>query len=150
MRIVLQRVKYARVKIDGNIAGEIENGIVALVGINSGDNQEVYKKMLDKIVKLRIFNDSEDKMNLSISDLNYGLLLIPNFTIYADARKGTRPSFAMGAKPQEAEAVFNEMVAFAQNNYAIKTASGVFQADMAVELLNDGPVTILLDSDKLF
>lgn len=150
MRIVLQRVKYARVKIAGNIAGEIENGIVALVGINSGDNQEVYKKMLDKIVKLRIFNDSEDKMNLSISDLDYGLLLIPNFTIYADARKGTRPSFAMGAKPQEAEAVFNEMVAFAQNNYAIKTASGVFQADMAVELLNDGPVTILLDSDKLF
>lgn len=150
MRIVLQRVKYARVKIAGNTAGEIENGIVALVGINSGDNQEVYKKMLDKIVKLRIFNDSEDKMNLSISDLDYGLLLIPNFTIYADARKGTRPSFAMGAKPQEAEAVFNEMVAFAQNNYAIKTASGVFQADMAVELLNDGPVTILLDSDKLF
>lgn len=150
MRIVLQRVKYGKVKIDGSIAGEIEKGIVALVGINSGDNQEVYKRMLDKIVKLRIFNDSEDKMNLSISDLGYGLLLIPNFTIYADARKGTRPSFAMGAKPQEAEAVFNEMVEYAVNNYDLKVASGVFQADMAVELLNDGPVTILLDSDKLF
>lgn len=150
MRIVLQRVKYGRVKIDGEIVGEIEKGVVALVGINTGDNQDTYKRMLDKITKLRIFNDEEDKMNLSVSDLNYGLLLVPNFTVYADARKGTRPSFAMGAKPQEAETIFNEMVDFAKKNYSIKVESGVFQADMAVEILNDGPVTVLLDSDKLF
>ncbi len=150
MRIVLQRVKYGVVKIDGNTVGEIEQGIVALVGINTGDNAQTYKRMLDKIVKLRIFCDEEGKMNLSVSDLNYGLLLIPNFTVYADARKGTRPSFAMGAKPEEAEKIFNEMVDFANKNYSLKIESGVFQADMAVELLNDGPVTILLDSDKVF
>lgn len=150
MRIVLQRVKYGRVKIDENTVGEIQQGIVALIGINTGDSIETYNKMLDKITKLRIFNDEEGKMNLSIADLNYGLLLIPNFTIYADARKGNRPSFAMGARPDEAEKIFNDMVEFARKNYSIRVESGVFQADMAVEILNDGPVTILLDSDKLF
>ena len=88
-------------------------------------------------------------MNLSVSDLDYGVLLVPNFTIYADARKGNRPSFAMGAKPDEARESFNNFVKYAKEHYP-KVESGVFQADMKVEFLNDGPITILLDSDKLF
>ena len=132
MRLVLQRVAHASVTIDGEVVGKIDKGILALVGMNTGDDESVFERMFNKITKLRIFEDSEDKMNLSVSDLDYGVLLVPNFTIYADARKGNRPSFAMGAKPDEA------------------MESGVFQADMKVELLNDGPITILLDSDKLF
>ena len=150
MRIVLQRVKYAKVNIDGKTVGEIGKGIMALVGINTGDNEDTVKRMLDKITKLRIFNDDEGKMNLSVADKGYGLLLVPNFTVYADARKGNRPSFSMGASPDEAKAVFEKMVDIAKKCYDVKTESGIFQADMAVELLNDGPVTILLDSDKLF
>lgn len=149
MRIVVQRVAYARVSVDGNVVGEIQRGIMVLVGMNTGDNIDTYKRMFNKLVNIRIFEDEDDKMNLSISDLNYGLLLIPNFTIYADARKGTRPSFAMGAKPDEARRTFNEFVDYAKANYK-NVESGIFQTDMKVELLNDGPVTILLDSDKLF
>ncbi len=149
MRIVLQRVAYASVKVDGEIVGSIDKGIMALVGINAGDNQDTFKRMLSKMINLRIFEDENDKMNLSISDLDYGLLLVPNFTVYADARKGNRPSFAMGAKPDEARESFNKFVEYAKANFP-KTQSGVFQTYMRVELLNDGPITILLDSDKLF
>lgn len=149
MRIVLQRVSYANVKVDGECVGKIDRGIMALVGINTDDSEETYKYMLDKLVNLRIFEDSEDKMNLSISDLGLGLLLVPNFTVYADARKGRRPSFSMGARPELAERVYNEFVDYAKDNYA-NVKSGIFKADMKVELLNDGPITILLDSDRLF
>ncbi len=149
MRIVVQRVAYASVTIDGKVEGKIDRGIMALVGMNTGDNKDTFERMLNKMIKLRIFEDENDKMNLSISDLDYGLLLIPNFTIYADARKGTRPSFAMGAKPDEAKESFNAFVEYAKANFP-KVESGIFQTDMKVELLNDGPVTILLDSDKLF
>ncbi|MDO4301726.1 MAG: D-aminoacyl-tRNA deacylase [Clostridia bacterium] len=149
MRAVLQRVAYASVKVDGKTAGSIDRGILALVGMNTGDNQKTFEWMLNKLKNIRIFEDSDDKMNLSIADLGYGLLLVPNFTIYADARKGNRPSFAMGAKPDEAREGFNAFVEYAKRNYD-KVESGVFQADMKVELLNDGPITILLDSDKLF
>ena len=134
MRLVLQRVAHASVTI---------------VGMNTGDDESVFERMFNKITKLRIFEDSEDKMNLSVTDLDYGVLLVPNFTIYADARKGNRPSFAMGAKPDEARESFNNFVKYAKEHYP-KVESGVFQADMKVELLNDGPITILLDSDKLF
>lgn len=149
MRIVVQRVAYASVNVDGKVVGKIDKGIMALVGMNTGDNLETFEKMINKMTKLRIFEDENDKMNLSISDLGYGLLLVPNFTIYADARKGNRPSFAMGAKPDEARASFNSLVEYAKKNYPI-VESGIFQTDMKVELLNDGPLTILLDSDKLF
>lgn len=149
MRIVLQRVAYGRVSVDGNVVGKIEKGIVALVGMNTGDNEDTFKRMLSKMTSIRIFEDENDKMNLSISDLDYGLLIIPNFTVYADARKGARPSFAMGAKPDEARESFNKFVEYAKANFN-KVESGIFQADMKVELLNDGPITILLDSDKLF
>ncbi|MGN1318632.1 MAG: D-aminoacyl-tRNA deacylase [Lachnospirales bacterium] len=149
MRIVVQRVAYASVKVDGQIVGKIDKGIMALVGMNTGDNNDTFERMLKKLTTLRIFEDSEGKMNLSIKDLDLGLLLVPNFTIYADARKGTRPSFAMGAKPDEARESFNEFVKYSKANFK-NVESGIFQADMKVELLNDGPVTILLDSDKLF
>ena len=150
MRIVIQRTKYAKVTVDGNCVGSIDRGLLALVGINTGDDTEVIDRMLKKAASLRIFEDENDKMNLSVSDIGGGLLLVPNFTIYADARKGTRPSFAMGAKPEEAKEIFENMVKRAKETLDIKIESGIFQADMKVELLNDGPVTILLDSDKLF
>lgn len=149
MRVVLQRVAYASVKVDGQVVGSIDRGILALVGMNTGDNEKNFEWMFNKLKNIRIFEDSDDKMNLSIADLGYGLLLVPNFTIYADARKGNRPSFAMGAKPDEARESFNAFVEYAKKNY-VNVKSGIFQADMKVELLNDGPITILLDSDKLF
>ncbi len=149
MRIVVQRVKYARCVIDGECVGETERGVLALIGINTGDDIKVIDNMLKKMSTLRIFEDAEGKMNLSTADIGGGLLLIPNFTIYADARKGTRPSFAMGAKPDEAKEIFETMVKRAKETLDIKVESGVFQADMKIELLNDGPVTILLDSDKI-
>ena len=149
MRIVVQRVKYARCVIDGECVGETGRGVLALIGINTGDDIKVIDNMLKKMSTLRIFEDAEGKMNLSTADIGGGLLLIPNFTIYADARKGTRPSFAMGAKPDEAKEIFETMVKRAKETLDIKVESGVFQADMKIELLNDGPVTILLDSDKI-
>lgn len=150
MRIVIQRTKYAKCIIDGECVGKTERGIMALIGINTGDDIKVIDAMLKKMSTLRIFEDEDDKMNLSVTDIGGGILLIPNFTIYADARKGTRPSFAMGAKPDEAKEIFELMVKRAKETLDVKVESGVFQADMQVELVNDGPVTILLDSDKLF
>lgn len=149
MRIVLQRVAHASVSVDGSIVAAIDRGILALVGINTGDDEKTFKYMLDKLAGLRIFEDENGKMNLSVSDLNYSLLLVPNFTIYADARKGRRPSFATGAKPDEARRIFYAFADYAKNNFG-NVQTGVFQADMKVDLLNDGPVTLLLDSDRLF
>lgn len=149
MRIVIQRTKYAGVTVDGECVGRINRGILALIGINTGDDAAVIDNMLKKMSALRIFEDENDKMNLSVTDINGGILLVPNFTVYADARKGTRPSFAMGAKPDEARALFEMMVKRAKETLSVQVESGIFQADMKVELLNDGPVTILLDSDKI-
>ncbi len=148
MRAVLQRVAKAKVTVDGSITGEIGRGVMLLVGMDSGDNLADYKYILDKSINLRIFEDENDKMNLSAADLGLGLLIVPNFTIYADARHGRRPSFAMGAKPEEAKRTFGEFVDYAKASFPV-VESGVFQADMQVELVNDGPITILLDSDKL-
>lgn len=149
MRAVLQRTAWARVKVDDQAVGKIDKGIVMLLGINSGDGQKEFDYILDKSINLRIFEDENGKMNLSLKDIEGGLLIVPNFTIYADARKGRRPSFAMGAKPEEAEEIFNAFVGYAKSRF-LKTESGIFRADMKVELLNDGPITILIDSDRLF
>jgi D-tyrosyl-tRNA(Tyr) deacylase len=148
MRAVLQRVAHASVTIDGECVAAIENGILALVGINEGDDEQACKYIIDKLTNLRIFEDENGKMNLSARDKGYGLLLVPNFTIYADARKGRRPSFAMGAKPDEARETFDKLVNLAKEDFG-NVQSGVFQADMKVDLLNDGPITILLDSDRI-
>lgn len=149
MRVVLQRVSRANVDINNETVGKIDKGIVALVAVNDTDNVETFKYICDKIVNLRIFEDREDKLNLSIKDLDLAVLIVPNFTVYADARKGRRPSFVGGAKPDDAEKIFNDFVTYFKENYE-KVETGVFRADMQVELVNDGPITILLDSDKLF
>lgn len=149
MRAVLQRVSRASVSIDGKITGEIKEGILVLAGVNKGDDKAVFKYMFDKISGLRIFCDENDKMNLSVRDIGGGILIVPNFTLYADARKGKRPSFAGGAAPDDAESIFEDFLSYCRENHN-NVQSGIFRADMKVELINDGPVTILLDSDKIF
>lgn len=149
MRAVLQRVLKAKVDINEETISKIDKGIVVLVAVNDTDNIDTFKYMFDKIINLRIFEDAEEKLNLSIKDLDLEVLIVPNFTVYADARKGRRPSFVGGAKPDDAEKIFNDFILYAKENYE-KVKTGIFRADMQVELINDGPITILLDSDKLF
>lgn len=148
MRAVLQRVSFARVSVEGKTTGNIDKGILALVGVNKGDDMPVFAKMTDKITNLRIFEDYKGKMNLSVRDIDGGILLVPNFTLYSDCRHGRRPDFVGGASPDEAEALFEEFTAYLKAQYK-KVETGIFRADMQVELLNDGPVTIILDSDEL-
>lgn len=149
MRAVLQKVKYARVEVDGKIVGSINEGIAALVGFKADDDEKVMDYMLDKTVNLRIFEDENEKMNLSLIDVKGELIIVPNFTLYGDARKGRRPGYSSGASPSEAEPMFERFVKKAKE-LPIKVESGIFQTYMKFELLNDGPVTILLDSDKNF
>lgn len=148
MRAVLQRVKNAKVSINKQCVAQIEEGIVLLLGINKGDSEEDFKYILEKSLKLRIFEDSSNKMNCSLLDFKHSMLIVPNFTIYADARKGTRPSFSTGLTVTEAEEIYNKFIDYAKNTYD-KIETGVFKADMQVELTNDGPVTIILDSNKI-
>lgn len=149
MRAVLQRVSKAKVDVDGQTVGAIQKGIVALVAVSDNDNIETFKYMVDKIINLRIFEDENQKLNLSIKDLGYSLLIVPNFTVYSDARKGRRPNFVGGASPDVAQKIFEDFVNYTKQTYD-KIETGIFRADMQVELINDGPITILLDSDKLF
>lgn len=149
MRAVLQKVKYAKVEVDGKIVGSINEGIAALVGFKADDDEKVMDYMLDKTVNLRIFEDENEKMNLSLMDVKGELIIVPNFTLYGDARKGKRPGYSSGASPKEAEPMFERFVQKAKE-LPIKVESGIFQTYMKFELLNDGPVTILLDSDKNF
>ncbi len=149
MRAVLQRVAYAKVTVDGKMIASINKGIMALVGFQSSDDEKVMEYMLNKITKMRIFEDENQKMNLSVADIKGELLIVPNFTLYGDARKGNRPSYSFGSRPEEALKQFEDFVKMAKEG-EILTQSGQFQADMKVELLNDGPVTLLLDSDKVF
>lgn len=148
MRVILQRVKYSSVRIQGEVVGKTERGLLALVGMNSGDNRAVFDKMIDKITNLRIFEDGRGKMNLSVRNIEGGILLVPNFTLYSNCRHGRRPDFAAGARPEEAKRTFEEFTELLKVSFS-NTETGVFGADMQVELLNDGPVTIILDSDEL-
>lgn len=149
MRAVIQRCGYARVKVDGEIVGEIGNGIMALVGFLPTDDEKTMDYMLEKIVNLRIFEDEDEKMNLSLCDTKGSLLIVPNFTLYGDARKGRRPGYSTAATPVEAERMFEKLIVKSKE-LPVETASGIFQADMKVELMNDGPITLLLDSARLF
>lgn len=149
MRVVIQRVKQASVKVEGKTIGEIGQGLLVLVGFLDTDDIKVYDYMLDKIINLRIFEDSEDKMNLSVKDVNGEILIVPNFTLYGDCRKGRRPSYSTAAKPDKARSIFEEFMKRANEKFE-SIEQGMFQADMKVELLNDGPVTLLLDSEKVF
>ena len=149
MRMVVQKVERASVSVDGILRAEIGNGLMALVGLLPQDDDKVIDYMLDKLTNLRIYEDENDKLNLSVKDIGGDILLVPNFTLYGDARKGRRPSYFSAASPEEAEKIFNRLMEKA-GQLPLKVESGVFRTHMKVELVNDGPVTILLDSDKLF
>lgn len=148
MRTVIQRVSHAEVVIDGKTHGAIQKGFMILVGIEDNDTEEIVKKVADKISKLRIFTDDEDKMNLDLRQVDGAILSISQFTLYADCHKGNRPSFSNAGKPDHANKLymyFNEYM----RQLGFTVEEGIFGADMKVTLLNDGPVTILLDSDDL-
>ena len=149
MRAVIQRVSRARVRVAGATSGDIGPGLLVLLGVGRGDTPGEADSLLDKIVNLRIFEDGEGKMNLSLREVGGELMVISQFTLYADCRKGRRPSFTDAAPPAEAQNLYDDFVAAARAR-AFKVATGVFQAHMEVELVNSGPVTILLDSSKVF
>lgn len=145
MRFVIQRVTRASVRIDGKLVAEIGTGLLVLVGIAATDLPAQADYLTGKLVNLRIFADNEGKMNLSALDLNASILLVSQFTLYGDCRKGRRPSFDAAAPPDLARELY-EYVVTKVRGHGLVTESGVFQADMAVELINDGPVTLLLES----
>jgi len=149
MRAVIQRVSEARVRVDGTVVGEIGAGLVVLVAVGRDDAPGTPAAMADKIIHLRIFNDDQGKMNRSLADTRGAILAVSQFTLYGDARGQRRPSFMGAAPPDAGNAGYEEFVAELRKR-GITVATGIFQAHMAVELVNDGPVTILLDSDKAF
>jgi D-tyrosyl-tRNA(Tyr) deacylase len=149
MRIVVQRVSRAKVTVEGETVGEIGKGILVLLGISDEDSEKEAIYLLDKTLNLRIFEDEAEKMNLSLLDTKGDLLVVSQFTLYGDARKGRRPSFIKAAAPDEANRLYEFFVTEARKQLET-VQTGRFQAMMDVELVNDGPVTILLDSDKLF
>lgn len=145
MRLVIQRVSHASVKIDDEIAGRIGRGFLVLVGIAEDDTEEILAHFADKLVKLRIFEDENGKTNLSLADVGGGLLLVSQFTLYADCRKGNRPSFTRAGGPEMANAMYEKFVSLCKQRVPV-VQTGRFGADMKVELLNDGPFTIIFDS----
>ena len=149
MRVVVQRVTRAKVTVEGEIVGEIGKGYLALVGVETGDTDDDMRYGVEKLVGLRVFEDSEGKMNRSVSDIGGSILLVSQFTLLGDARHGRRPSFSNAARPEVAAPMIDRM-ADAIAGRGIPVAKGIFGADMQVELFNDGPVTILLDSNKSF
>ncbi len=149
MRAVIQRVSRAQVRVEGKATGDIGHGLLVLLGVGHGDTEEQADYLLDKITHLRIFEDDVGKMNLSLLDTAGELMVISQFTLYADCRKGRRPSFTDAASPEEARKLYDHFVAAARDR-GLKVATGIFQALMEVELINFGPVTILLDSSGNF
>ena len=148
MRFVIQRVNGATVKVNDKIEGKIDNGFMVLIGITHNDTKDIADLMIKKLLNLRVFSDENDKMNLSLKDVDGKLLLVSQFTLYADCKKGNRPSFVNAAKPEYANELYEYIVSMCkENGYGVEI--GVFGADMKVELLNDGPVTIILDSEDL-
>ena len=149
MKALLQRVSQASVSISGKVVGKISKGLVILVGIANGDNEKDILYLVDKIVNLRIFGDTESKLNLSLLNLKGELLIISQFTLLADTRKGRRPSFINAAPPDQAQGLFNKfLIEIGKTGLTVET--GIFQEYMKVEIHNDGPVTIMLDSREKF
>ena len=148
MRAVVQRVSNASVTVDGKIIGEISHGLLVFLGVGEGDTEKDMQYIADKVIGLRIFSDSDDKMNLSVGDINGEILVVSQFTLYGDCRKGRRPNFTSSMEPKGAEEMYEKFVDYLISQ-GIKTEHGEFGADMKVSLLNDGPVTILLDSSKI-
>lgn len=146
MRALIQRVKSASVKVDGNITGKINTGLLVLIGIEDADMQEDIDWLGAKIANLRIFGDAEGVMNLSVKDIGGGLLLVSQFTLHASVKKGNRPSYIRASKPDFAVPMYEKMIGQLEKELNQKVETGVFGADMQVELINDGPVTIWIDS----
>lgn len=149
MRAIIQRVSRAKVSVSSETIGEIGEGILVLLGVSNEDSEKDASYLLEKTLNLRVFEDAEEKMNLSLLDVKGELLVVSQFTLYGDARKGRRPSFIRAAAPEKANLLY-ELFVFEARKQISKVETGKFQAMMAVELVNDGPVTILLDSEKLF
>lgn len=145
MKVVLQRVSSASVKVDSNIVGSIEHGLLLLIGFSSSDTEESILLTIEKIVKLRIFSDEEGKMNKSVLDVEGSMLLISQFTLYADTKKGNRPSFIEAARPEQAIPLYEFFIAEMRKRIT-KVETGIFGADMKVDLVNDGPVTIVFET----
>jgi len=148
MKFVIQRVSESTVKVHGEIIGQIGKGFMVLIGVGQDDTQEIADKMVKKMVGLRIFEDENGKTNLSLADVNGSLLLISQFTLYANCKKGNRPSFIESGSPDKAEALYEYIIAKCKESVPI-VEKGSFGADMKVSLVNDGPFTIVLDSEKL-
>ena len=149
MRVVIQRVKHASVTVEGKVTGAIEQGLLVLVGIAPEDNEAVLQTVAEKVCGLRIFEDADEKMNLSVKDIGGRMLAVSQFTLYGDCRKGKRPSFSGAANGQIAKELYERFVEICESILEDTVETGIFAADMAVELLNDGPVTIIIDSNDL-
>lgn len=147
MRVVVQRVKHASVTINGTVNGKINNGFLVLLGVQSTDSEQDVDYLVKKVTNLRIFSDENDKMNLSLKDVNGELLVISQFTLYGNCREGNRPSFIEAAKPDVAIPLYEYFVEECRKQISV-VETGVFGADMKVSLLNDGPVTIIIESKK--
>lgn len=148
MRVLLQRVRRGQVTVDGEICGRIGPGLVALVGIHRDDGEEELRFCADKCVSLRIFPDDEGRFNRSVLDVGGGILAIPQFTLYADCRRGRRPSFTEAAAPEPASGLFEGFVGRLREDHGLRVECGRFGAHMVVELANDGPVTVLVESPR--
>ena len=149
MKFVIQRVASSSVKVDNEVIGAIGKGFMVLIGVADGDTKEIADKMIDKMIKLRIFEDSEGKTNLSLNDVGGELLLVSQFTLYVDCKKGNRPSFIKAGNPTFANEMYEYIIDKCKTYQGLKVEKGEFGADMKVELINDGPFTIVLDSEDL-
>ena len=148
MRFIIQRVREASVTVNGQIRGEIKKGYMVLIGVADSDTEEIADKMIRKMINLRIFEDENGKTNLALKDVGGALLLISQFTLYADCRKGNRPSFIRAGKPEPSKALYDYIIKKCRETVPV-VEEGEFGADMKVALVNDGPFTIVLDSDSL-
>jgi D-aminoacyl-tRNA deacylase len=146
MRAVLQRTAFASVKVDGNISGAIQTGLLVLMGVEDADTSEDIEWLSSKIVNLRVFDDENGVMNLSVKDVGGDILLVSQFTLHASTKKGNRPSYIKASKPDFAIPMYEKMIAQLETDIGKKIQTGIFGADMKVELLNDGPVTIVIDT----
>ena len=149
MRVVVQRCSRAEVRIDGQVVGRIGKGFMVLVGITDGDTRPVADLLAKKVAQMRVFEDAEGKMNLALKDVDGAILSISQFTLYADCKKGNRPSFIRAARPELAEPLYDYFNDVLRTQYGLQVETGRFGADMKVDFVNDGPVTILLDSAEL-
>ena len=148
MKFVIQRVKQASVKVEGSVIGEIEKGYLVLIGVSDKDTEAVADKMIKKMIGLRIFEDAEGKTNLSVADVGGSLLLVSQFTLYANCKKGNRPSFIEAGAPDKANQLYEYIIEESKKSVSV-VQTGRFGAEMEVSLINDGPFTILLDSEML-